>query len=179
VRLDEKTLAVLWAGSRCRVFTSLGQNGFDLLIPNDPPADVTQVGDSWASVKGHWVPVDPSDVNSRLAGPSTSEISCDRAEKVCRETQANITVMGNSFSLTADYIEYTVERWNNKEIVASNVGGVCRVRSVIKFDLVNKKVYFMQALSEPVTDLAKLSKDVCNATGMSLELKNSTMWRKP
>ena len=125
------------------------------------------------------MPTDPSDKKANLTGPSASEISCDRADKVCHETQANITVIGDSFALTADYLTYTVERWNAKEIVASTVGGRCRVRSVIKFDRVNKKVYFMQALSEPVTDLPKLAKDVCDASSMSLELKDGDLWRKP
>jgi hypothetical protein len=34
-----------------------------------------------------------------------------------------------------------------------------------------KRIYWMQTLSEPLTDVPKMSKDVCNAVGMNLELK--------
>ena len=86
--------------------------------------------------------------------------------------------MGNTFALSAGCDEYTIERWNSKEIVASNVGGACKVRNVIKFDRVHKRVYWMQALSEPIDDLPKGLKDSCKLVGMNLELKNSTLWRK-
>ena len=59
------------------------------------------------------------------------------------------------FSMSASQDEYVVERWDSKEIVASSVVGLCKVRNVIKFDLVQKRVLFMQTLSEPIDDLPK------------------------
>jgi hypothetical protein len=156
-----------------------GQGGFETVIPSQPVhinADADASG--YAYTTGHWVPIDKSDKKSELAGPSTSEITCDRPEKVCHETQANMTVMDHSFSLSADYIEYKVVRWNAKEIVAQNVNGLCRALNVLKFDLVQKRVYYSQTLSEPDNNLPKVSKDLCDMIGMNLELKASTMWRK-
>jgi hypothetical protein len=160
------------------VFTAslvVGQNGFVTVIP-DQPIDFLQVNDTNAWVSGHWVPVDPFDKKSEMTGPSVSEISCTR--RVCNESSANITVIGNMFSLSSDNTEYSVERWDKKEIVASAVGGTCRVRTVLKFDREQKRVYWMQSLSEPVNDLPKMSQDACKLVGMYLELKASTMWRK-
>jgi len=47
----------------------------------------------------------------------------------------------------------------------------------MKFDRVQKRIYWMQTLSEPLTDLPKMSKDICDAVGMNLELKADAMWR--
>jgi len=160
-------------------FTSLatGQNGFDPVIP-DEPVDFSQVNDTYAWVRGHWAAVDPTDKKDQLTGPSTSEISCGQNSKTCTDTNANIVVMGNTFALSGGHDEYTIERWNSKEIVASSVGGTCRVRNVIKFDRVQKHVYWMQTLSEPIGDLPKGLRDTCKLVGMNLELKNSTLWVK-
>ena len=112
---------------------ALGQNGFSTVIP-DSPVNL-QVTDSYISVSGHWVSLDKQ---SELSGPSVSEISCDR--KVCHESQANMTVFKDgTFTLNADYIEYTVERRNSKELVAATIVGVCKIRSVLKFDLDRRK----------------------------------------
>jgi len=155
---------------------AVGQNGFSPAFP-DQPVDFSQVSDSGAWVRGHWVASDPADKQSQLTGPSTSEISCDRERTTCTDTTANIVVMGNTFSLYGGQDEYNVERWNAKEIVASNVGGACRLRNVIKFDRAQKRVYSMQTLSEPIDDLTKKLRDTCKLSGMTLEPKNSTMWR--
>jgi hypothetical protein len=161
------------------VLTSLAvaQNGFDPVIP-DKPVEFSQVNDSYAWVRGHWAAVDPTDKKGEMTGPSTSEISCSHSGKTCTDTNANIVVMGNTFALSGGYDEYTIERWNSKEIVASNVGGDCRVRNVIKFDRVQKRVYWMQTLSEPIGDLPKGLRDTCKLVGMNLELKDSTLWLK-
>jgi len=153
------------------------QNGFTALAPAEP-LDFSQINDSYAHVSGHWIPVDAGDKRDALTGPSTSEISCSRSNKTCADTNANIIVTGNTFALNASHDEYTIERWNETEIVASNVGGTCRVRNVIKFDRVQKRVYWMQALAEPVDGLPKGLKDFCKLVGMNLELKNSTLWIK-
>jgi hypothetical protein len=130
----------------------------------------------YVTVDGHWI---PSDEHSKMTGPSVSSIVCDRKEAICAEEQGNITVMGNSFTLSADHLEYKIERWTAKDIVASHIGGICRVRDVIKIDIEAKRVLYSQALSEPVDDkLPKMSKDACNLVGMNLELKQSTMWVK-
>jgi len=154
----------------------VAQNGFEPVIA-DQPVNFSQVNDSYAWVRGHWAAVNPTDKKGALTGPSTSEISC--GGKTCTDTNANVVVMGNTFALNAGYDEYTVERWNSKEIVASNVSGICRVRNVIKFDRVQKRVFWMQTLSEPLdTKMPQMSKDMCNAVGMNLELKDSTLWKK-
>ncbi len=156
---------------------ALAQNGFVTTIP-DEPVNFSQVGDSSAWIEGHWVPVDPSDQKSAMLGPSISQIFCDHSANVCSEQQANIIVDGNVFSLTGDYVEYTIERWNAREIVASHIEGSCRVRNVIKFDRVSSKVYWMQTLSEPLSDLPKREQGICKDAHMNLELKASTMWKK-
>jgi hypothetical protein len=159
-------LAVVLASS----LAALGQNGFNTVIP-DRPVNLSQVNDSHAWVRGHWV-------GPELTGPSTSEIHCDHASKTCTDTSANIAVSENAFSMSGSQDNYTIERWNSREIVASNLAGDCRVRNVIKFDLVQKRVLFMQTLSEPIDDLPKALQDACKFAGMHLELKDSTMWRK-
>jgi hypothetical protein len=150
--------------------SAVGQNGFTTVTP-DQPVSFFQVNDSSAWVRGHWVGPD-------MVGPSVSEISCDRSSMTCTDTQATIYVDGAMFSLDSNQDEYTVERWDKKAIVASNVGGICRVRNVIKFDREEKRVYYMQTLSEPTEDLPKLSQDVCKFASMHLELKDRTMWRR-
>jgi len=156
---------------------ALAQGGFVTTIP-DEPVNFSQVSDTSAWIEGHWVPVDPSDRKSAMLGPSISQISCDHASNVCYEKQANIIVIGDMFSLNTDLVEYTIERWNTREIVASTVVGLCSIRSVIKFDRVNRKVYWMQTLSEPLNDLPKKRQDDCKDASMYLELKASTMWKK-
>lgn len=166
--------------SVCILFVALslttlafGQSSF-IPLTNDP-VNFSQVNQSEAYVSGHWMPVDPKDKHSEMVGPSISTIYCDH--KTCHETAANIAVMGNSFGMNADGIDYAVERWTASEIVASNKGGICRMRNVLKFDRINKRVYWMQTLSEPVNDLPKTSQDICNLAGMFLELRGDTLWR--
>lgn len=155
---------------------SFAQGGFETLIPPQELGDSLHIDRDYVSVDGHWV---PSDEKSKMTGPSVSSIVCDRKEATCEEEQGNIMVMGNSFTLSADHLEYKIERWTAKDIVASHVGGICRVRDVIKIDIEGKRVFYSQALSEPVDDkLPKMSKDACNLVGMNLELKQSTMWVK-
>lgn len=151
-----------------------GQNGFTTLVP-DQPANI-QVTSGDVYVEGHWMPVNKDDKKSAMTGPSVSQINC--TPKVCSEAQANMVVLGNTFTLNADTVEYTVERWNSKEIVAATIVGICRVRTVLKFDLVNKRVYYMQSLSEPTNDLPKMSKDICNGVGMYLELEANAVFEK-
>ena len=153
--------------------TAVAQNGFETTVPPEPINLQTSATDVY--VQGHWVAQDKA---SELTGPSVSEISCDRRAQTCHESQANITVMGNSFSLSAVSVDCKVERWNEKEIVARNIGGICRILNVLKFDLVQKRVYAFQTLSEPTNDLPKMSKEICAHANMNLELKGDTMWRK-
>jgi hypothetical protein len=117
------------------------------------------------------------DNKSELTGPSVSEIHCDH--KMCYESQANMTVFKDgTFSVDANYVEYEVERWNTREIVAKNVRGMCRMLNVLKFDLVQKKVYSLSTLWEPTNDLPKLSRELCAVSGTNLELKDMTIWKK-
>jgi hypothetical protein len=153
--------------------TAVGQNGFEPTIPPEPINLQASATDAY--VQGHWV---AQDKQSELTGPSVSEISCDRQTQACHESQANIVVIGNMFNLVAASVDYKIERWNEKEIVAKNIGGICRVLNVLKFDLVQKRVYAFQTLSEPTNDLPKMSKEICAHANMNLELKAATMWRK-
>ena len=74
-------------------------------------------------------------------------------------------VMGNTLTLTPDNLEYTVERWTPKEIVAFQLRRYLPVRNVLKFDLVEKRGYYSQALSDPVdSKMPKMSKDICSAS---------------
>lgn len=156
---------------------SFAQAGFDTVIPPQALGDTLHIDRDYVTVDGHWI---PSDEKSKMTGPSVSSIVCDRKEGTCSEEQGNITVMGdNTFTLSADHLDYKIERWTMKDIVASNVGGICRVRNVIKIDIEAKRVFYSQALSEPVDDkLPKMSKDACNLIGMNLELKQSTLFKK-
>jgi len=147
------------------------QGGFTTVVP-DSPVNM-QLSGSDVFVSGHWVALDKSE----LAGPAVSEIHCDR--QMCHESQANITVFKDgTFTMTTGYVEYQVERWNKNEIVAKNVSGICRTLNVIKFDLVQKKVYSMQTLSEPTNDLSQMSKKICAMAGMNLELKDIAVWKR-
>src|SRR3984885_7927221 len=150
--------------------SAIGQNGFAAVIP-DRPVNFFQVTDSSAWVKGHWV-------GSDMTGPSTSLIFCERSTNKCTDTNANIYVFGDTFTLDSSQDEYTIERWDKREIVASNVDGICRVHNVIKLDRVQKRVYWMQTLSEPIDDLPKIDQDMCKFANMHLELKDSTTWKK-
>jgi hypothetical protein len=150
--------------------SATGQNGFTA-VTAEQPINFSQVNDSSAWVKGHWVDTD-------MTGPSTSLIFCEHSTKKCTDNSANIYVFGNTFTLDSSQDDYAVERWNKQEIVASNVDGICRVRNVIKFDRVQKRVYWMQTLSEPIDDLPKTEQDMCKFANMHLELKDSTSWKK-
>lgn len=160
------------------VVASLSGQGKNLqFVPiTDMPLDFSQVGDDDAYVQGDWVAMDK---HSELAGISTSEIICSRKGMVCHESQANLTIMGNAFTLRPDYLDYKITRWNSREIVANNISGICRVNNSLKFDRKNKKVYFLATLSEPVENLPKMSKEICNAAGeQRLELQGNTMYRE-
>jgi hypothetical protein len=152
---------------------ALAQKGFETTIPDAPVSIYSETG--FVSVQGHWVALDK---HSALTGPSVSKITCDRRR--CVENLASMIVDADgSFQLSADTNEYKVERWTPKEIVASTVSGDCRVREVLKFDLVEKRVYYMRTFSEPLdANLPKLSKEACKDAAMNLELKADTMWKK-
>jgi putative peptidoglycan binding protein len=47
----------------------------------------------------------------------TSNISCDRAQAVCREATARVSRNGSSRLLSVDVYTYEIERWNDEEIV--------------------------------------------------------------
>jgi hypothetical protein len=131
------------------------------------------VNDSEAYVKGDWVALDE---HSKLPGVSMSQITCYRTEMICHELQGNLVIVGNMFNLVPDSADYKILRWTSEEIVAQNIGGICKVLNSLKFDRKNKKVYFLQSLSEPVENLPKLSRDICNAVGLRLELRGETMY---
>jgi hypothetical protein len=150
--------------------SAVGQNGFTATIP-DRPVNFSQVNDSSAWVKGHWV-------GSNMVGPTVSEISCNHSTKTCTDTSSTIYSFGETFTLDSNQDEYKVERWDKKEIVASNVDGSCRVRNVIKFDRLTERIYWMQTLSEPIDDLPKSEQEACKFAHMHLELKGNTTWKR-
>ena len=139
----------------------------------DGPVEFSQVTASYAYVRGNWVPLDE---RSKLPGVSMSQITCDRKEMACHELQGNLIVQGNMFNLAPDELDYRITRWTPDEIVASNIGGICKVLNTLKFDLKNKKVYSLQSLSEPVENLPKMSREACNLVGLRLELRAETMY---
>jgi len=151
-------LLVVFAG-----LTAVAQNGFETMVPPQPIN--LQANGTDVYVQGHWVAQGKA---SDLTGPSVSEISCDRRAQTCHESQANIIVMGSSFSLSAVSVDYKVERWNDKEIVAKNIGGICRILNVLKFDLAQKRVYAFQTLSEPTNALMASPLPCAAASSVSL-----------
>ncbi len=156
------------------VTSAFGQGGFELATPAQPLGDSLIVwdghnGTTLVTVAGHWE--DTPDLIHGLAGPSVSTISCDRSKAVCEEEHAFIKAMGNTFTVLATHLEYKVERWTDKEIVAEYVFKVCGVHEVLKFDLVQKKVF-----SRTTHSNEKLS-NLCGVD-LNLELKASTSWKK-
>lgn len=143
----------------------------------DGPVEFRQVTDYYVYVNGNWKPLDD---RSKLPGVSMSQITCDRKEMTCHELQGNLIIQGDMFSLNPDSLDYRVTRWTADEIVASNIGGICKVLNTLKFDRKAKRVYYLQSLSEPVENLPKMSRDICNAVGLRLELRAQTMyWQHP
>ena len=134
---------------------------------DDPNLDI-QVDDSSAYAKGRWAALDDK---SSIPGIDTSEILCLRSAMVCHETQANLTDLGDgTFTLEGDSVDYQVTRWTSTEIVAQNISGACRALNALKVDLAHNKVYASQSLSEPIENLPKMSKELCQLVGMRLEL---------
>jgi hypothetical protein len=153
---------------------AFGQNGFKPMF--DKPAEFAQINDSEAWVQGHWI--DAPGSPAHMAGPSASVIYCDKAEKTCTDTQANISVSGGMFDLASAVTEYTVERWTSKEIVAVVEGRApCHLRQTLKIDRVAKKIFWMMYLSEPLDpSLPDMTAKMCALGTMSLELKDGTAW---
>lgn len=153
------------------------QGGFEVASPTEPlGGGDLQIADDYVYAHGHWIALDDQ---SKLTGPSVSTINCDHREGTCTENQGNMTVIGGMFTLSADSVDYKVERWNKKELVAANVGGACHIRNVLKFDFVEKRVFAMSALSEPIDDKEpKLLREMCKASVMNLELKAGISWLK-
>ena len=152
----------LFAASHHRTFPAL---------VNEPVNIQVDAGSVYA--KGSWIALDE---HSTLPGPSVSEILCEKSSKVCHELQSNIVIMDDMFTLNADSVDYPITRWNEKELVAQTISGICRVLHTLKFDLENKTVYLLDSLSEPTEDLPKTSRDACNAVGLRLELRGETTY---
>jgi hypothetical protein len=140
----------------------------------DTEADFTQVGDSNVYITGNWVAMDE---HSKLPGVSMSEITCARNLKLCQELQGNLVVQGNMFSLVPDSKDYNVVRWDSEEIMATSVGGACKMANSLKFDRKNKKVYALESLSVPLDTLTQALRAHCNAAaGSRWELHGKTMY---
>ena len=67
----------------------------------------------YVSADGTWT-VTGEDMTSP---EQTSNITCDRAQAVCREATARISRMGTTRLLAVDVYTFEIERWNDEEIV--------------------------------------------------------------
>lgn len=73
--------------------------------------------DQWTrgfvSADGTWTAA-----GEELPSPEqTSNITCDRAQAVCREATARVSRNGTARLLSVDVFTYEIERWNDEEIV--------------------------------------------------------------
>jgi hypothetical protein len=162
------------AGQSPKVAPAPVQNHHHFNVMFDDAKVDIQVDDSSAYAKGRWAALDEQ---SSIPGIDTSEILCLKAAMVCHETEANLTDRGDgTFTLEGNSIDYQITRWTRTEIVGQSIGGVCRVLSALKFDLTHGKVYASQSLSEPIENLPKMSKEMCQSVGMRLELHASGVY---
>ncbi|HVH29834.1 MAG TPA: peptidoglycan-binding domain-containing protein [Vicinamibacterales bacterium] len=77
----------------------------------------TIITDRWdrgfVSADGTWTAV-----SGDLASPEqTSNITCERAQAICREARATISGRGSARLLTVDLYTFEIELWNEREIV--------------------------------------------------------------
>jgi hypothetical protein len=114
------------------------------------PAYIGQ-GPGWLYVAGIWGTDKHLESSQEL---SESTIYCDQKTKTCEEANSHVFVaswQGGALLDNAIYpISYNVERWSKTEMVASTLEGDCRVRYVLKFDLVQQRVFWSSSLSEPM-----------------------------
>jgi hypothetical protein len=66
----------------------------------------------YVSADGTWTVV-----GEEMASPETSNITCERAQAICREATAKISRTGTSRLLAVDVYTFEIERWNDEEIV--------------------------------------------------------------
>jgi hypothetical protein len=178
------TIAIAQRGKAEFAEKPLKDGPFTHLI--DEPARLSVHKDSVYAL-GVWV---ASGSSSAPAGPSVSNIYCSHSENTCHEQMANMVPFGDTFSLNPDSADYRVTKWNENEIVAENrdvegplLAGPCHLMGVLKIDLLHKKLYAYQTLTEPVlpTDAPKDkmidSEGVCKAANNTLwELHAETMF---
>jgi len=160
----------------------MAQNGFKPLTNETLSSSFIVAADgSFVHVSGHWEALDQ---HSKLSGPCVSEIFCDYGEHFCDEEHAIVVVNGDTFGLSVGHVRYKIIRWTPTEIVAENVAGLCRLRSVLKIDLSQKRVYDMVELDEPIEGMSQDRKRLCSdmagvfSTAMYHELRDNTVWRK-
>jgi hypothetical protein len=110
-----------------------------------PP--VVVVGPGWVSAGGFWGENGHLPQASQVQG---SYIICIRGESVCRESTSTVDLIGSAMSVQTGENDYQVSRWNKDEIVASSIQGDCKIRYVLKIDLIGKRVHSSTALSEPM-----------------------------
>ena len=144
----------------------------------DEPAKLFVYKDS-VSALGVWV---ASGSSSAPAGPSVSSIYCNHRENTCHEQMANILAVGDTFSLNPDSADYSVTKWNENEIVAENrdvegplLAGPCHLMGVLKIDLLHKKLYAYQTLTEPVLPTDTPKDKIIDSEGMC-KAANNTLW---
>jgi len=108
-----------------------------------------QASESEARAQGHW---NATDTHTRIGGPAVSEIFCAKAQNTCTEHKANFDEhLDGTFSLSADTYVYGIDRWTPKELLASQIRGICHIKRTLKIDFTQSRVFFMDSLAEPTT----------------------------
>lgn len=99
---------------------------------------VESAAHSWgsASAQGFWQSTSTSK-DKQLVFPIAVKISCDRGEKICRETYATVQLG----VLSADSTEYEVSSWNEKGVIADDTDeGECGIAHRLSIDFKSNSV---------------------------------------
>jgi len=89
-----------------------------------------------ATAEGFWQATS-TESDRQLISPIAVKISCDRSEKICRESDATVLVG----VLKADLLEYDVSSWNDKGVVADdNDAGKCGIAHRLSLDFKSNSV---------------------------------------
>ncbi len=89
-----------------------------------------------ATADGFWQATSTSS-HRQLISPIAVKISCDRSEKVCRESDATVFVG----VLKADLLVYDVSSWNDKGVVADDgEAGKCGIAHRLSLDFKSNSV---------------------------------------
>lgn len=114
---------------------------------NEPLSRSIDIFKGYVRATGHWVPTDGQQSNPRV-----SLITCDRTTMTCHELIASAFVLDGMVFLGPDENDYPVTRWDDDEVVAFLNAPACGVGHSIKILLKEKRVFKLDAPTEPVTD---------------------------